>query len=180
VPRSGTVFARQESHAQERLHVSLDQLLQAALAHARARGDFHRVSRTDVEQFQTRHLPLLTLVQPQRLTVLHGEATGDSRQEREADAFAAEFLTPTDSIHPLLPGRIAFPRLGDLSRTWGVSVHSLVYRCRELGVISDATASGPTRGCGSCTGGRDSARNRSADTQENNRYSWAGVRPRSP
>jgi hypothetical protein len=58
VPRSGTVFARQESHAQERLHVAL----------ARARGDFHRVSRTDVEQFQTRHLPLLTLVQPQRLT----------------------------------------------------------------------------------------------------------------
>ncbi|TKA00607.1 helix-turn-helix domain-containing protein [Actinacidiphila oryziradicis] len=73
--------------------------------------------------------------------VLHGEATGDSRQEREADAFAAEFLTPTDSIHPLLPGRIDFARLGGLSRTWGVSVHSLVYRCRELGVISDATAS---------------------------------------
>ncbi|MFB6943625.1 hypothetical protein [Streptomyces sp. NPDC056305] len=24
---------------------------------------------------------------------------------------------------------------------WGVSLHSLVYRCRELGLISDATAS---------------------------------------
>jgi len=73
--------------------------------------------------------------------VLHGEATGDSRQEREADSFAAEFLTPTEEIRPLLPGRIDFARLGSLSRAWGVSVHSLVYRCRELGMISDATAS---------------------------------------
>ncbi|MCX4411570.1 XRE family transcriptional regulator [Streptomyces sp. NBC_01764] len=73
--------------------------------------------------------------------VLHGDATGDSRQEREADAFAAEFLTPQASILPLLPRRMDLGQLAGLRRTWGVSVHSLVYRCRELGVISDATAS---------------------------------------
>ncbi|MFF3896408.1 helix-turn-helix domain-containing protein [Streptomyces sp. NPDC001812] len=73
--------------------------------------------------------------------VLHGDATGDSRQEREADAFAAEFLTPQASILPLLPRRMDLGHLAGLRRTWGVSVHSLVYRCRELGLISDATAS---------------------------------------
>ncbi|WP_338693009.1 XRE family transcriptional regulator [Streptomyces sp. Q6] len=73
--------------------------------------------------------------------VLHGDATGDSRQEREADAFAAEFLTPRESILPLLPRRMDLGRLAELRRSWGVSVHSLVYRCRELGLFSDATAS---------------------------------------
>lgn len=73
--------------------------------------------------------------------VLHASATGDSQQEREADAFAAEFLTPRASILPLLPRRLDLGQLAGLSRTWGVSVHSLVYRCRELGLISDATAS---------------------------------------
>jgi hypothetical protein len=73
--------------------------------------------------------------------VLHGDATGDSRQEREADAFAAEFLTPQTSILPLLPRRMDLTYLAGLRRTWGVSVHSLIYRCRELGLISDATAS---------------------------------------
>lgn len=73
--------------------------------------------------------------------VLHGDATGDSRQERDADAFAAEFLTPQASILPLLPRRMDLGHLTGLRRSWGVSVHSLVYRCRELGLISDATAS---------------------------------------
>lgn len=73
--------------------------------------------------------------------ILHNEATGDSRQEREADAFAAEFLTPAASLAPLLPNRLDLARLADLRRVWGVSIQSLIYRCRELGIISDATAS---------------------------------------
>ncbi|MEE1763559.1 helix-turn-helix domain-containing protein [Streptomyces sp. SP18BB07] len=73
--------------------------------------------------------------------VLHATATGDAQQEREADTFAAEFLTPRNSILPVLPRRLDFAQLATLSRTWGVSVHSLVYRCRELGLISDSTAS---------------------------------------
>ncbi|WP_407838041.1 ImmA/IrrE family metallo-endopeptidase [Streptomyces sp. DSM 116496] len=58
-----------------------------------------------------------------------------------ADAFAAEFLTPQSSILPLLPRRMDIARLAELRGVWGVSLQSLVYRCRELGLISDATAS---------------------------------------
>ncbi|KOT99400.1 DNA-binding protein [Streptomyces rimosus subsp. pseudoverticillatus] len=73
--------------------------------------------------------------------VLHSSSTGDSRQEREADAFAAEFLTPQKSLRPLLPERIDLSRLAVLSQTWGVSVSSLIYRYREFGLVSDATIS---------------------------------------
>ncbi|WP_245571305.1 ImmA/IrrE family metallo-endopeptidase [Catelliglobosispora koreensis] len=73
--------------------------------------------------------------------VLHGDAIpGDARQEREADAFAAEFLTPHASIVPSLPGRVDFAALSELQRIWGVSVKSLLYRCREVGLFSDSTA----------------------------------------
>ncbi|MBL7491519.1 ImmA/IrrE family metallo-endopeptidase [Frankia sp. AgB1.9] len=74
--------------------------------------------------------------------VVHGEATpGDITQEREADAFAAEFLTPRESILPELPARADLHRLSQLRSAWGVSVKSLVYRCRELGLLSDSSAS---------------------------------------
>jgi Zn-dependent peptidase ImmA (M78 family)/transcriptional regulator with XRE-family HTH domain len=73
--------------------------------------------------------------------VLHGDAaSGDSQQEREADVFAAEFLTPRDSILPELPTRLDLRRLVALKHTWGVSVDSLLYRCREVGLISDSAA----------------------------------------
>lgn len=72
--------------------------------------------------------------------VLHGDALpGDSTQEREADAFAAEFLAPHASIRPHLPRRINFQALADLQHTWGVSVESLLYRYRELGLLSSST-----------------------------------------
>lgn len=74
--------------------------------------------------------------------VLHGEATpGDHNQEREADKFAAEFLTPRLSIMPDLPKRVDFRKLAELRRVWGVSVDSLLYRCREVGLLSDSAAS---------------------------------------
>jgi Zn-dependent peptidase ImmA (M78 family)/transcriptional regulator with XRE-family HTH domain len=74
--------------------------------------------------------------------VLHGDATpGDFAQEREADTFAAEFLTPRESILPELPARADFHKLSQLRSSWGVSVHSLLYRCRELGLLSDSSAS---------------------------------------
>lgn len=74
--------------------------------------------------------------------VLHGDTTpGDVTQEREADAFAAEFLTPRDSIAPALPTRADLHKLSALREIWGVSVHSLLYRCRELGLLSDSSAS---------------------------------------
>lgn len=73
--------------------------------------------------------------------VLHRDASpGDAEHEREADAFAAEFLTPAERIHDQLPTRFDVKALGKLGREWGVSHKSLVYRCRELGTISDASA----------------------------------------
>ena len=60
--------------------------------------------------------------------------------EREADRFAAEFLTPSLVIQDLLPRRIDFRKLNQLSEQWGVSIKSLIYRSREVGLLSDATA----------------------------------------
>ncbi|GII80681.1 DNA-binding protein [Sphaerisporangium rufum] len=73
--------------------------------------------------------------------VLHGDtAAGDHQQEREADTFAAEFLTPRESILPELPRRLDLRRLAELRNVWGVSVDSLLYRCREVGLLSDSAA----------------------------------------
>ncbi|MFG1879308.1 ImmA/IrrE family metallo-endopeptidase [Sphaerisporangium sp. NPDC049003] len=73
--------------------------------------------------------------------LMHGDtAPGDHQQEREADLFAAELLTPRHIIRPLLPTKLDFIALSEVSRTWGVSVMSLIYRSRELGLLSDATA----------------------------------------
>jgi len=73
--------------------------------------------------------------------LLHANsAPGDPRQEREADEFAAAFLTPSEALLPELAVRVDFTSLAEISRAWGVSVKSLVYRSRELGLLSDATA----------------------------------------
>ena len=72
--------------------------------------------------------------------LLHGEvAPGDKQQEREADQFAAEFLTPRSQIVNLLPRRVNLSRLDELSRYWGVSVDSLLLRMKETGTVSDAS-----------------------------------------
>jgi Zn-dependent peptidase ImmA (M78 family)/transcriptional regulator with XRE-family HTH domain len=73
--------------------------------------------------------------------VLHGGRTaGDMVLEREADKFAAEFLTPGAVIQNVLPRRLDFARLARLSDEWGVSMKSLIYRSREIGLLSDPTA----------------------------------------
>lgn len=72
--------------------------------------------------------------------LLHrGRTSGDSTLEREADEFAAEFLTPTSEMHSLLPHRMDLAQLDTIGRTWGVSVPSLIRRMSELRVVSDAT-----------------------------------------
>jgi Zn-dependent peptidase ImmA (M78 family)/transcriptional regulator with XRE-family HTH domain len=62
---------------------------------------------------------------------------GDRDQEREADRFAAEFLTPKNEIEPQLPGTVRLPALNKLSNSWGVSVQSLLKRMAETGRASD-------------------------------------------
>lgn len=64
---------------------------------------------------------------------------GDRQQEREADQFAAEFLTPRAEIEPLLPKTVRMAVLDSLSKSWGISIESLIYRMGELRLISDVS-----------------------------------------
>lgn len=109
-----------------------------------------------VDAFSTSHLPRpIIVLTPDRADdvyrhrftaahelghlVLHGDVMpGDPVQEKQADAFAAEFLTPGASITPELPPRMDIRALEQLSQSWGVAVDSLVYRCHEVGRISDS------------------------------------------
>ncbi|MGX7826587.1 ImmA/IrrE family metallo-endopeptidase [Actinokineospora sp. 24-640] len=73
--------------------------------------------------------------------LLHSDVIpGDPEQEREADRFAAELLTPSAEIELELPKRFRLSALEEISRVWGVSPESLVRRSRELDVISDVSA----------------------------------------
>jgi Zn-dependent peptidase ImmA (M78 family)/transcriptional regulator with XRE-family HTH domain len=73
--------------------------------------------------------------------VLHGGSpSGELWLEREADEFAAEFLTPQVVMQAELPSRLDFAKMYRLSERWGVGVKSLVYRSQELGLISESTA----------------------------------------
>ncbi len=72
--------------------------------------------------------------------LLHSEAApGDHQQEREADQFAAEFLTPHAQIINLLPRTVNLARLDEISRHWGVSIDSLLLRMKETGSVSDVS-----------------------------------------
>jgi Zn-dependent peptidase ImmA (M78 family)/transcriptional regulator with XRE-family HTH domain len=72
--------------------------------------------------------------------LLHRDfAPGDVRHEREADQFAAEFLTPAEQIAPHLPRSMDLAALDRLGRTWGVSSQSLVRRMGELRTVSESS-----------------------------------------
>ncbi|MBD3148550.1 helix-turn-helix domain-containing protein [Microbispora camponoti] len=73
--------------------------------------------------------------------VLHRDvAPGDLEQEREADRFAAEVLTPASEIERELSPRLRIPSLEESGRMWGVSVDCLIRRSRELGMVSEVSA----------------------------------------
>lgn len=60
--------------------------------------------------------------------------------EKEADEFAAAFLTPAAAMDAALPQRLDLPALDRLGRTWGVSPHSLVRRMVERGRTTESSA----------------------------------------
>lgn len=73
--------------------------------------------------------------------LLHSESGEHSAAlEQEADEFAAEFLTPSDSMDAALPQRLDLSTLDRLGRTWGVSPHSLVRRMVERGRTTESSA----------------------------------------
>lgn len=73
--------------------------------------------------------------------LLHAE-TGDQSAaiEREADEFAAAFLTPAAAMDAALPQRLDLLALDRIGRTWGVSPHSLVRRMVERGRTTESSA----------------------------------------
>lgn len=119
--------------------------------------DFAGAATKTIDAFSTSHLPRPVVVLTpdrgddvfrHRFTAAHelghlllhpDTAPGDLVHERQADAFAAELLTPAASIVPELPARLDLHALERLSRAWGVAIDSLIYRCHEVGRISEAT-----------------------------------------
>jgi Zn-dependent peptidase ImmA (M78 family)/transcriptional regulator with XRE-family HTH domain len=72
--------------------------------------------------------------------VLHGEAEpGTHVTEHQAHVFAAAFLMPSETITAQLPRRLDWHQLFALKHVWGVSVAALLFRSRDLGVLSEAT-----------------------------------------
>jgi Zn-dependent peptidase ImmA (M78 family) len=65
------------------------------------------------------------------------EEPGSHPVERQANAFAAEFLLPADEIADVLPRRADWKRLLELKSIWGVSIQALLYRARTLGVMPE-------------------------------------------
>lgn len=73
--------------------------------------------------------------------LLHGDHDEPSAAiEKEADEFAAAFLTPAAAMDALLPQRLDLTALERLGRTWGVSPHSLVRRMVERGRTTESSA----------------------------------------
>ena len=61
--------------------------------------------------------------------------------EKAAHRFAGAFLMPADAVRTEIGRRrtsIGWSELFNLKRVFGVSVQAIVYRCRDLGIISDA------------------------------------------
>ncbi len=73
--------------------------------------------------------------------LLHADSGEHSTAiEKEADEFAAAFLTPASSMDAALPQRLDLAALDQLGRTWGVSPHSLVRRMVERGRTTESSA----------------------------------------
>jgi Zn-dependent peptidase ImmA (M78 family)/transcriptional regulator with XRE-family HTH domain len=73
--------------------------------------------------------------------LMHADSSEHSAAiEKEADEFAAAFLTPASSMDAALPQRLDLAALDRLGRTWGVSPHSLVLRMVERGRTTESSA----------------------------------------
>lgn len=73
------------------------------------------------------------------LVLHHDEEAGSHAVERQAHAFAAEFLAPSDEIAEQLPRTANWAEFLELKGVWGMSMQALLYRARTLGVITENT-----------------------------------------
>lgn len=72
--------------------------------------------------------------------VLHRGLDKHSSMESEADAFAAELLTPLSALRGVMPRSPKLSHLTVIKTQWGVSIKSLVRRARELEIIDQDRA----------------------------------------
>lgn len=73
------------------------------------------------------------------LLLHHDAEPGSQLLERQATAFASEFLAPTAVLVDELPPTLDFDRLGEVKRRWGMSLKALVYRGHAAGVYKEHT-----------------------------------------
>jgi Zn-dependent peptidase ImmA (M78 family) len=71
--------------------------------------------------------------------VLHEDSYTDDHGEREANAFAAEFLMPAEQIRPQLR-RLTLKRALALKLEWHASVAALIIRAKDVKAITPAHA----------------------------------------
>lgn len=69
-------------------------------------------------------------------TMQHGQSHG-SEMERQADAFAAAFLMPHESVVANQPPAYTIKYLMKLKHYWGVSLAALAHRFNSLGLVSE-------------------------------------------
>ena len=69
--------------------------------------------------------------------LLHKGVFPDKTTEKEADAFAAEFLAPGETISPELACPLTLQKLMVLKTRWRMSMASLIFRAHALGEIGD-------------------------------------------
>jgi Zn-dependent peptidase ImmA (M78 family)/DNA-binding XRE family transcriptional regulator len=75
--------------------------------------------------------------------VLHGHSGSKHRSaEEEAHNFASEFLMPSSDVIARVPFVRSLKDLVEAKKRWGVSVASLVYCLKKIGVLSEWTARG--------------------------------------
>ncbi len=64
------------------------------------------------------------------------EEPGSATLERQAHQFAAAFLMPSSEIRAELPRRVDLRDYARLKQRWGASISALLYRARDLDVIT--------------------------------------------
>ncbi|WP_405365513.1 ImmA/IrrE family metallo-endopeptidase [Kitasatospora sp. NBC_00039] len=69
--------------------------------------------------------------------VMHGTPGAGTKQEKEADAFASEFLMPAADIRSAFKSQVDLARLAGLKSVWKVSMAALLRRAFQLGALSE-------------------------------------------
>lgn len=71
--------------------------------------------------------------------IIHQSPTAKAKAEGDANAFGAELHMPAEAIRHDLEYPLSVERLGQLKLKWGVAMSSLLYRAKELGLVSRRT-----------------------------------------